>query len=136
MPDNKLEELNESDLKLIDQIEQLVGDVVDVPLELPKLPTMAEALRRHQRFIGDAASEKRVLPSYRFKNIRTGETHDLNGNVSDRNKFLEDNPEWEQMIIGTPIISHNGLPKKPSDHFREKLRAIKKGYKGSNINTF
>lgn len=43
------------------------------------------------------------MPTYTFRNIKTGETFDKLLRMSERESFLTDNPDLEQ-VIGAPAI--------------------------------
>lgn len=58
--------------------------------------------------------------------------------ISERTKFLEDNPDVVQLVNGFPADAdsvHLGRTK-PSDGFRDLLGQIKTNNIGSNIKTF
>lgn len=81
-----------------------------------------------------------TLPTYTFKNTKTGKTKDVFLAMSEREIWLSANPDYVQThsgssaLIGTnPQTAHK---RKPSEGFREVLRTIKKKHPRSNINTF
>lgn len=77
------------------------------------------------------------MPSYTFIDKETGkeETHIMS--LSEHEKFCKKNKHLEQVIkavgIGDPIQLGR---RKPDPGFRSLLRDMKKGNKGSTINTF
>lgn len=68
------------------------------------------------------------MPTYSFRHETTGEEKDLYLSLSDREKFLKENPEWKQIHKGTPkIVSHTGsILSKTSQTYRDRLKQIKK----------
>lgn len=77
-----------------------------------------------------------------FRNINTGEEQELFMSITERDKYLEDNPDITQLVHGAPSIGDAirlGL-RKPDNGFRDRLREIKKhhsrGITKSTINTF
>lgn len=83
-----------------------------------------------------------MCPTYLFKNINTDEEQELFMSITERDKYLEDNPDITQLVHGAPSIGDSirlGL-RKPDDGFRDRLREIKKhhsrGITKSTVNTF
>lgn len=83
-----------------------------------------------------------MCPTYLFRNINTGEEQELFMSITERGKYLEDNPDITQLVHGAPSIGDSirlGL-RKPDDGFRDRLKEIKKhhsrGLSRSTINTF
>lgn len=76
------------------------------------------------------------MPTYLFKNKNTGEEKEEFMSISERDKFLADNPEYEQLVNGAPSIGFHMLTRKPDQGFRDKLKEIKRKHKYSNINTW
>jgi hypothetical protein len=78
------------------------------------------------------------MPTYRFKNTKTGEVYEEFMKISERDSFLEENPDIEQLVYGAPGLADAARigRMKPSDGFRDVLREIKKKNKGSTINEF
>ena len=58
--------------------------------------------------------------------------------ISERTKFLEDNPDVTQLVHGFPSYSDTVTLGRttPSDGFKDLLKQIKKNNIGSKINTF
>ena len=82
------------------------------------------------------------MPTYLFKNINTDEEQELFMSITERDKYLEGNPDITQLVHGAPSIGDSirlGL-RKPDDGFRDRLREIKKhhsrGITKSTVNTF
>lgn len=81
------------------------------------------------------------MPTYSFRNIKTGEEFDQIMSIKKLDQYKIDNPDLEQ-LLGTPSIGDPvrlGL-KKPDDTFRDILKQIKKNNDSrrvrSTINTF
>lgn len=74
------------------------------------------------------------MPSYTFRNTETGEEFDDFLTISNREKFLEENPHIIQLV--SPIRLVAGHATKPDDGFRDILREIKKANKNSTVETF
>ena len=67
------------------------------------------------------------MPTYSFRNIKTGEEFDEIMSIKNLDQYKLDNPDLEQ-LLGTPPIGDPvrlGL-KKPDDTFRDILKQIKK----------
>lgn len=79
------------------------------------------------------------MPMYSFKNKDgSGEVFDLFMKIADREVYLQDNPQIQQVITsGTPMIDSARLGRaKPDQGFRDLLTSIKqnKSYTGNKIN--
>lgn len=78
------------------------------------------------------------MPTYTFKNKKTGETWTEMMSISDSEKYLQDNPDVEKDITGSfpGFVSGTGI--KLDSGFRDLLKKIDKEYKpkGGKINTF
>jgi hypothetical protein len=79
------------------------------------------------------------MPSYYFQNKETDEIVEKILSFAERDQFLEENPEFKQMISAPLIHSGRGLGK-PDDGFRDLLKDMRKkhsqGFTRSTINTF
>lgn len=79
------------------------------------------------------------MPTYRFRNKETNEEFDLFMSMSDREKYLEDNPNLVQTFDTAPLTV-SGVDRKPDQGFRDLLKDMKKknsgGISRSTINTF
>lgn len=78
------------------------------------------------------------MPVYEFRNKKTGETFDKILRVSEREAFLAENPDIEQVHLtpmGMAVVdpARIGLQKAPSG-FREVLRNIHQRTPGSTLN--
>lgn len=74
------------------------------------------------------------MPTYTFRNKDTGEVFDLLMKISDKEQFLEDNPNLES-IIGMPAIGDSvrlGI-RRTDDGFREVLSKIGAANYKSNL---
>lgn len=74
------------------------------------------------------------MPTYTFRNKETGETHDKHMRMSQRESYLQENPNLEQ-IIGSPAL---GDPvrlgvRTIDDGFREVLSKIHNNNYRSNL---
>lgn len=83
------------------------------------------------------------MPNYTFYNTITNEEETYYLSLTERDKFIKDNPHYEQRFNHAPgYIDPMTLGrKKPDDSFRDVLKEIKKknskGHKTkSTINTF
>lgn len=77
------------------------------------------------------------MPLYTFTNKDTNESIDVLISVSERTKFLEENPNFVQPLA-SPSIGDSvrlGVTKPPAS-FNELLNHAKKSHYKSNINTF
>ena len=76
------------------------------------------------------------MPTYTFFNRKTKKEWTEFMSVSDRNKFLLENPHVDQSLSAPAIVSGVGTfghGKKPDEAFRDKLREIKKAHPKSSI---
>jgi len=79
------------------------------------------------------------MPSYTFKNTKTGETFDDMMSYDDSLKFLEDNPDFEKDITQAFPAMHSGRGlgfRKPDEAFKDLLGNIQKNNKGGKTNNF
>ena len=83
------------------------------------------------------------MPEYLFKNKETGEEWLEWMGISERTKFLEDNPRVEQLVHGCPPKASDPMRvmgttvSKPNNGFRDVLREVKKKHpRGDYVNTF
>jgi hypothetical protein len=77
------------------------------------------------------------MPNYTFRNKETQEEYTLTLSMSDREKYLADNPNVEQLIVSTipQLDPYNaGRMKVPSD-FNNLMKRIKNNNYGSTIQT-
>lgn len=78
------------------------------------------------------------MPNYTFRNNESNEVFDISMSISERDKYVQNNPHLTQLITGAPSIGdpHRLGLKKPDDGFRDVLRNVKHHHKKDNINTF
>ena len=74
------------------------------------------------------------MPSYTFRNKETGEIREDFLSISDHEKFLTENLEWETLILGAPLISFSTHTMKIDSGFKDVLKNIKSHHRGSTIN--
>ena len=76
------------------------------------------------------------MPNYTFKNKKTEEIFTITMKNSERELYLESNPDIEQMLISLNYVdpASVGRVKVPSD-FNNLIKRIKKGNIGSTINS-
>lgn len=78
------------------------------------------------------------MPTYNFINTETGEQYSEFMSMSEREKYLKENPHVTQTVAMPPVISGANL--KPDEGFRDLLKEMKKkhsqGITKSTINTF
>lgn len=72
------------------------------------------------------------MPTYSFKNTKTGKEYEDFMSISERETLLKENPEIEPMLTTATIVSGIDGVRKPDDSFRDILRNIKKKHKGSD----
>lgn len=75
------------------------------------------------------------MPTYSFRDINTGEVFDKMLRMSERQKFLDDNPNLEQVLLYAPQI--NADPIGSNQHrtaFKEVLNKIHSRTAGSVMN--
>lgn len=76
------------------------------------------------------------MPIYTFKHRDTDEVIEKILPMDEREEFLNDNPEYKQ-ILGSPNIVHErGTNLKVPDSFRETLSKVKETYKINNIKSY
>jgi hypothetical protein len=76
------------------------------------------------------------MPTYTFKDKDTQAVFDKQMPMSEREQYLKDNPNLEQLIVNPLAIGDSirlGL-RKPDDGFRDALREVKKKHKHNTIN--
>ena len=69
------------------------------------------------------------MPTYDFKNKRTGKVREERMTIAERDQFVKDNPHLEQVISFPKIVSGVDGLRKPDDSFRDILRNIDKTHK-------
>lgn len=70
------------------------------------------------------------MPVYSFRNKDTGEEFSEMMSIAEKEKFLEENPQIEQILTHFPAMIDSfqlGI-RKPDPEFRERLREIQKAH--------
>jgi hypothetical protein len=79
------------------------------------------------------------MPTYSFRNTKTGEVFEKFMSISAKAEYLTQNPDLES-LIGNPMVVTNSGSLKPDQGFRDVLKEIRskhdKRYTRSTINTF
>ena len=78
------------------------------------------------------------MPTYNFRHRETGEIIEKLFKIADREEFLEQNPQYESVILSAPSLGDPvrlGL-RKPDNGFREVLAKAKEAHPRGDINTF
>ena len=76
------------------------------------------------------------MPTYRFKNNKTGEEFEEFMQMSKRESYLSENPDIIQMPVATTVVHETGTNLKVDDGFREVVSKIKNTYKINNIKSY
>ena len=80
------------------------------------------------------------MPTYKFKNTKTGEIFEDFMSISALATFLAENTDVVQLVNGAPMIASGRGMGKPDQGFRDLLKDMKKkhskGITRSTINTF
>lgn len=78
------------------------------------------------------------MPTYTFKNNESDEVFELFMSISEREKYIAENPNVTQLPPNTVnVVDPVRMGRmKPSDSFRDIIRNIKKEHIGSNVNTW
>ena len=67
------------------------------------------------------------MPEYTFENVKTGEVKTIILSMSEREEFLQENPEYQQIFTQMNIGDHVRLGvTKPKQDFQELMGRIKK----------
>lgn len=75
------------------------------------------------------------MPTYNFRNKDTGEEFTEFMSMSEVDKYLNENPNYEQLVTAPAIVS--GVSgKKPDSSFRDILKDMKRNHRSKAINTF
>lgn len=79
------------------------------------------------------------MPTYNFRNNKTGEEYSEFMGISAVDDYLASNPDVVQLVNEPPGLV-SGVAQKPDQGFRDLLKDMKKkhsgGYTKSSINTF
>lgn len=73
------------------------------------------------------------MPTYTFRNKITQEQFEVFLRINEKENYLIENPELEQIIQSPLIVRDVGTNLKVSDTFRERISRIKETYKSNNI---
>lgn len=78
------------------------------------------------------------MPTYNFIDKNTGEVIERVMKIAEREQFLEDNPNYESILLSPPLF---GDPirlgvRKPDQGFREVLQKAKAAHPKGDVNTF
>jgi hypothetical protein len=68
-----------------------------------------------------------VMPNYTFRNKKTDETITVNMTMTEHETYLDDKPDWEQMILAANFVDpvSIGITKPPSDFQKYVLGRVK-----------
>jgi hypothetical protein len=69
------------------------------------------------------------MPTYDFRNKKTGEVHEEIMSMAAHDKYLEDNPHLEHVYVMPKIVSGVAGARKSDDNFKDVLRNIKHHHK-------
>jgi len=74
------------------------------------------------------------MPNYTYKNKVTGEEKTVNMTMAEHDTYLDDKPDWEQMILAANFVDpvSIGVTKPPSDFQRHILGRIKEAVPGAS----
>lgn len=80
------------------------------------------------------------MPTYAFKNTKTEEVFELFMRMSEREEYLKNNPDLEQIHLFSPsmgnrFIEMGNLARDTPSDYKGLLKRIKKNNPGSQINT-
>ena len=78
------------------------------------------------------------MPTYLFEHPETKEEYTVFMSISERDQFVEDNPDHTQLVYGFPADadSYRLGRTKPADGFKDLLGQINRNNIGANIRTF
>ena len=78
------------------------------------------------------------MQTYKFLDTNTGKEFDVFMSISERDVYLKNNPNLQQLVNGFPGMADPtrvGL-RKPDDGFKDVLKEIKGKHRKSTINTW
>lgn len=75
------------------------------------------------------------MPTYRFLDKNTKKEFQKDMSISERTKYLEENPHIEQLVFGAPMVAYRVGTHKIDSGFRDVLKEVKKKHRGSSIDT-
>ena len=73
------------------------------------------------------------MPTYSFKNIKTGHTYDERMTIAEREKYLANNKNIEHVVVAPLIVSGVAGARKTDDGFKDVLRNIQHNHPKGNI---
>jgi len=76
------------------------------------------------------------MPTYKFKNNKTGEEFEEFMSISKREKYLSENPDIVQVPVAATLVYEPGTNVKVDDGFREVLSKIRETYQVNNIKDY
>ena len=71
------------------------------------------------------------MPTYDFEDTKTGEVFEKRITIAERDKLLQDNPHYKQLLSMPKIVSGTDGLRKPDDSFRDILREVDNKHKGA-----
>ena len=74
------------------------------------------------------------MPTYEFRNKQTGEVTEVFMKISEKDKFLADNPHLEQTMTQAPAFAGDHITVKKDTGFKEVLQKIHSRAPGSILN--
>lgn len=80
------------------------------------------------------------MPYYKFKDTKTGKEWEDFMSISERTKYLEENPHIEQLVHGIPPKVSDPMRvmgttvSKPNDGFRDVLKEVQKRHPLGKVN--
>ena len=80
-------------------------------------------------------SETKPMPSYDFKNKKTGEIIEVRMSMNDLDKYKEDNPDMERYFGNQAPATMYGKPKQ-SDGFKEVMSKIQQDHPRANLSNY
>ena len=73
------------------------------------------------------------MPTYDFVNNETGEEYEMFMSMSEREKYLQDNPHIQQVIGATATVGGVSITGKVPDGFKEVLSKVSENHKSSAV---
>jgi hypothetical protein len=73
------------------------------------------------------------MPTYSFRNKKTGKEFDDMMLMSERDQYLKDNPHLEPVPTMPAIVSGVAGARRTDDNFKDVLRNIKKNHPKGNL---
>jgi hypothetical protein len=73
------------------------------------------------------------MPIYDFVNNKTGQEERYSMKISDKDKFLEDNPDLKQVILGAPMTVRSVGGIRNDDGWKENLSRISEAHPNSAL---